>query len=497
MSEVIDKPIIGTLDLILDNAGFSDAEASVASVIPYSSIGQGVASCYASRLKTALAILLANGNGQLGKQDVQSAVDKIDLILNEQIDCIIKHENFKNLERNWRAVESLATNINDSSTKLSILHATKDEISDDFDGNSVEIMSSDLFQQIYVNEYDQFGGEPFGSIIGLYSFDRSPDDIEWLTTMGKVAAAAHAPFIAAINPSFFGEQEFSSLRDIKDVNGLMKHPKYNRWNAFRKSRSAAYIGLTMPNYMIRAPYDPENNPVGKGSISTFKESIDFSAPHKSCLWGSAAIPFAVNLFKSFEVSGWCQSICGVNSGGLVEDLPIFSYSRREGEGYVLPTDFLIPDHKEYALAEAGFIPFVYEKKTSNACFFSAQSVKISEVFEDNNDSENSQLITKLPYTFTMGRIAHYVKCYTRDVIGSEADATIINDSLTNWISEYITVTPNPTPLTRQYYPFKAASIEVSKTEGMVGWYSCQITVLPHIKFEGMNVTMKIDTRLMN
>ena len=55
---------------------------------------------------------------------------------------------------------------------------------------------SPLFKKVYEEEYGQFGGEPFGCLVGDYHFDHSPPDVELLGEMAKIAAAAHAPFIA-------------------------------------------------------------------------------------------------------------------------------------------------------------------------------------------------------------------------------------------------------------------------------------------------------------
>ncbi len=478
---------------LLQAAGLNPVENF--EIIEYENLDKLDNESYEKRFMTALSIILNNSTEQAGKTSAQSLIDHIDAVINKQVEEVIKHQTFRKLEENWRSLYEIASVIDNNSTKLALLDVSKDELAEDFEDNSVDIMGSDLFQKVYVHEYDQYGGEPFGSIIGLYEFDKTPDDIEWLATMGKVAEASHAPFISAIAPKFFGDNEYANLSEIKDIDGLMAHPKYGRWNAFRKTKAAGYIGLTLPNFMLRPPYHPDTYPAGKGVLSGFQEAVDLSAPHKQCLWGNAAVLFAKNLYRSYQITGWCQSICGPTSGGLVEGLPIFNYNERDANAYVLPTNFLIPDHKEYSLAKAGFIPLVYEKKTANACFFSAQSLKASEEFEDPKDSENSQMVTKLPYTFSMSKIAHYVKCYTRDVIGSEADEVIVQDKLSMWMNQYITTAPNPTTLTRSYYPFKAAEIEVKKASGMAGWYNCNINVLPHIKFEGMDVSMRIETRL--
>ncbi|KEI34743.1 type VI secretion system contractile sheath large subunit [Allofrancisella frigidaquae] len=491
MSEIKEK--LASCSDILQAANLEPKENF--EIVNYGSIDTIEPTNYEGRMLSALAFLLSNSKDSINKVSAQDLMDKIDNVICSQVQEVLQDDTFRKLEESWRSIYELASSIDNNKTKLAILDVDKEELAEDFEMNAADILSSDLFQKTYVHEYDQYGGEPFGSIIGLYEFDKTQEDIEWLMTMGKIAEASHAPFIAAISPNFFGGEDYNSLSEIKDIDSMMAHPRFGRWNAFRKTKSAGYIGLTLPNFMLRAPYHPDTNPVGKGVISNFKESVDISKPYESCLWGNAAVLFAKNLYRSFTVTGWCQSICGPTSGGLVEGLPIYNYNSHDANAYVLPTNYLIPDHKEYGLAKAGFIPLVYEKKTANACFFSAQSLKLAEEFENDNDSENSQMVTKLPYTFSMSKIAHYVKCMTRDVIGSEADETVVKNSITSWLNQYVTTAPNPNSLTKSYYPFKKVDVGVERNRGMAGHYKCHIEVLPHIKFEGMEVTMKIDTRL--
>ena len=101
-----------------------------------------------------------------------------------------------------------------------------------------------MFKKLYVSEYDQYGGEPYGTMIGLYEFENTQDDINWLSIMGKIATASHAPFIAAISPKFFGCKSAEDLSDIKNLTALLDHPKYGKWNQFRKTEQCSNSSTT-------------------------------------------------------------------------------------------------------------------------------------------------------------------------------------------------------------------------------------------------------------
>ena len=447
------------------------------------------------RFISGMAALLLNVEpvgGKFDKGGILEVIASIDVMVNEQVNQIIHNESYKEFESNWRSLNDLILNTNfKADVMIDILDVTKEELMEDFESNSVDIMGSALFNKVYIAEYDQYGGKPMGSILGLYDFKHTPDDEFWLRTMGKIAAASHAPFVGSVSPQFFGCDTMAELEAIKDLEGLMNHPKYGSWNALRDSEEAAYIGLTLPKYISRLPYDPETNPC---RTINFTENVagDDDADY---LWGSAATLFAQNMVRSFETSGWCQYLRGPKGGGLVSGLPVHMFNVRGEDEMKVPVEMVVPDYRELEFANCGFIPLIYRKGTADACFFSCQSIKKPKKFKDPKDSENSQLVTNLSYTLSVTRIAHYVKCIMRDNIGSSADAAYIKDTLNNWISQYVTTVVNPDDLTLKYYPFKAYSVEVEERPGQIGWYDCAISILPHIQFEGMDVELKLDARL--
>jgi type VI secretion system protein ImpC len=449
------------------------------------------------RFLSGLAAVLLNFDTSQGakfdKAQVLNVISRIDEIVTDQVNEVLHHPKFQELESTWRGLDDLVSSTNfRANVMIDILDVSKDELFDDFDSNSADISTSALFKKLYIAEYDQYGGKPYGSVIGLYEFKHTPSDEFWLKIMSKIAAASHAPFVSAMSPEFFGCNSIEELAAIKDLEGLLNQPKYSSWNALRDTPEAAYLGMTLPRYVLRLPYDPVKNPVGKGF--NFKESVrgDIDGEY---LWGNSAILFAKNMIRSFTTSGWCQYLRGPKGGGLVSGLPVHTYNTRGEEEIKIPVEMVIPDYRELEYANSGFMPLVYRKGTGDACFFSAQSVKKPKQFVDPKDSENAQLACNLSYTFSITRIAHYVKCVMRDNIGSSADAIYIQGELDRWIQQYVTVVTNPDDLTLRYYPFKAASVEVVERPGSIGWYDCKMAILPHIQFEGMDVELRLDARL--
>jgi type VI secretion system protein ImpC len=229
------------------------------------------------------------------------------------------------------------------------------------------------------------------------------------------------------------------------------------------------------------------------------------------VWASSAMLFARNLVRSFKDSGWCQYIRGVNSGGYVEDLARVALEgseaeRRSPQGELRPPfddelapplEVVISDYGELALAKVGVIPLVHKKGSTDAVFFSSQSMKLPQDGSGANPhiSENSQLTCNLAYTFSISRLAHYLKRMMRNNVGSSADANYVRSQIDTWISRYVTTIVNPDDLTLRHYPFKAYTLFVTPVDGRAGWYDCTLTVQPHIQFEGMTATLRVDARL--
>jgi len=428
------------------------------------------------------------------RQKIRNLTSQINDKLHEDLNAIVHDENFKAMEANWLGLHNLIENTDWSAdVMIDMFDCTKEELGEDLENNAVDLINGEFFKKVYVAEYDQFGGLPYGAIIGLYEFENTREDRAWLSTMGKLANASHAPFISSVGPKFFGCKNIEEMADIRDLRAHMSHPRFEKWQAMRDTEEAAYLGLTLPRFLLRAPYHPENNPAGPGL--TYEEEIRTQNGGGDFLWCNASLLFAKNMIGSFINSGWCQYLRGPKGGGKIEHLPRYAFDLNGQQEIKAPIEMVIPDYRELAFSDLGFIPLIYRKGRSEACFFSSQSIKKSKPFKDPHDSENSQLVTNLSYTLSITRIAHYVKCIMRDNIGSSADVAYINNVLQTWLSQYVTTVVNPDDLTLRYYPFKAAQVITTPQEGMIGWYNSEITILPHIQFEGLDVELKMDVRI--
>jgi len=199
--------------------------------------------------------------------------------------------------------------------------------------------------------------------------------------------------------------------------------------------------------------------------------------------------------RSFEQAGWCQYIRGPRGGGLIQGLPIDTFNVRGEEEIRMPVEMGVQDFRELEFARNGIMALVYKKGSSDASFFSAQSIKLVREYKDSKDSENSQLVSNLSYTFSVSRVAHFVKSIIRDSIGDSANEGSVRDMLTHWLDQYTTTQQSPSDTTMRRFPFKATKVEVTAQPGRLGYYDCKIAILPHVQFEGMDVELRLESRL--
>src|SRR5215211_7616974 len=132
---------------------------------------------------------------------INAGIKAIDEALSKQLAAIMHTPEFQKLEGTWRGLHYLVMNSETSAQlKLKVLNIPKRELFKDLD-KAIEFDQSETFKKLYENEFGTPGGEPYGALIGDYEFTNHPEDVDLLSKMSNVAAAAFAPFISAAAPT--------------------------------------------------------------------------------------------------------------------------------------------------------------------------------------------------------------------------------------------------------------------------------------------------------
>ncbi len=429
-------------------------------------------------------------------KNIAAFIAEIDNKLSEQINLILHHPEFQALESAWRGLHYLVNNTEtDEKLKLRFMDLSKDELRRNMRRyKGVAWDQSPLFKQIYEEEYGQLGGEPYGCLVADYFFDHSAPDVDLLSSIGKVAASAHMPFITGAAPSVLQMESWQELANPRDLTKIFtQNLEYAAWNSLRQSEDSRYIGLAMPRFLSRLPYGIRTNPVDDFN---FEETTD-GADHSKYVWSNAAYAMAVNIKRSFKHYGWCTMIRGVESGGVVEDLPCHTFPTDDGGiDMKCPTEIAISDRREAELAKNGFIPLVHRKNTDYAAFIGAQSLQKPAEYYDPDATANANLSARLPYLFACSRFAHYLKCIVRDKIGSFKEREDMQRWLNNWVMNYVDGDPaNSSQETKARRPLAAAEVVVEDVEGNPGYYQAKFFLRPHFQLEGLTVSLRMVAKL--
>ncbi|HFI5335087.1 TPA: type VI secretion system contractile sheath large subunit [Serratia liquefaciens] len=426
---------------------------------------------------------------------IESLISQIDDQLSKQMNDILHNKEFQKLESAWRGLNYLVDKTNVSENlKIRVLNISYAELTQTlrrFRGSAWD--QSPIFKKVYEQEYGQFGGEPFGCIIGDFEFDHSSASVMLLTEFAKISAASHCPFISSASPSLLQMSKWSELGNPRDIGKIFTTPEYASWRHLRGSNDSRYLVLTLPRFLSRLPYGVKTHPIDEFA---FEETIqpgvdeDFS-------WANSAYAMGVNIHRAFHEYGWCSKIRGIESGGSVEELPAYTFPSDEG-GYEItcPTEVAISDRREQELSDAGFLPLVYRKHSDFAAFIGSCTMHSPAMYEDTDATANAKLSSRLPYIFATCRFAHYLKCIVRDKVGAFRSRDDMQRWLNEWLMGYVDGDPSvSTEATKASHPLAAAEVVVEDVEDEPGYYRAQFFLRPHYQLEGITVSLRLVTKL--
>jgi type VI secretion system protein ImpC len=454
---------------------------------------------------------------------IQDEIDKLDREIGVGLNKVLHDDTgaFQKLEATWRGLHYLVFNTETSARlKLRVLDVTEDELRDDLD-KALDFDQSAIFKKIYEEEYGTLGGKPYGCLVADISFGRSAPSLRLLEKLASVAAAAHAPLIAAADASLFDLDSFQDLPKPRDLSKIFESSDMAAWNAFRDSEDSRYVTLTLPRVLMRLPYHPVENPVE--GLSFREDMGDEQTPERlpydpaaapdpdrpvdpdrlllepkveNYLWGNPAYVLAQRITEAFATYSWTAAIRGVEGGGKVEGLPLHKFRSVHGDkAMVVPTEVSITDRREKELSDLGFVSLVYCKDTNYAAFFGSQTVNRPKKYNLPAANANAELSARLPYILNTSRFAHYIKVMMRNRIGSFMTKDNVQSYLTTWISDYVLDKDDAGQDLKAKYPLREARIDVADVPGQPGAYTATVFLRPHFQLEGLSASLRLVAEL--
>ncbi|MET0268526.1 MAG: type VI secretion system contractile sheath large subunit [Duganella sp.] len=376
--------------------------------------------------------------------DVAAVVDELATHTDEQLSialtAILHSPGFRQIEATWRGLAHLVFNTETNTMlKLKVFNATQSELSKDME-QAVEFDRSILFKLVHETAHGASGSLPYSLLVGGYEMGAGGADIAFLKKISAVAAAAHAPFIAAASSDIFG---FNKLDKPGDQAAVYDNAELEAWREFRDLEESRYVALALPRFMLRLPY---GHPA-KRSSTPGGEITGYPKPDKQkFLWGNPAYALAERITNAFSLYHWPAAIRGEDGGGLVEGLPLYSYITASGG---------------------------------------------SELLSPVSDSANARMAFTLPCILAASRFAHYIKVIMRDKIDSFITRADVETFLNGWISSYVLLDDNATQSTKAAYPLRSASVVVNDVPGQPGSYRATLFLKPHFQLEELTTSIRL------
>ena len=419
---------------------------------------------------------------------IVTRISGIDKQLSSQMDEILHNPDFQRFEGSWRGLHRLVSKTETGEMlKLKLLVVTKDELTKDLE-KAVEFDQSALFKKVYEEQYGTYGGVPFSCLIGDFEFGRLPQDVELATLLSGVAAAAHAPFIGAASPELFNFDSFSEMSAPRDLSKLFDGTDAIKWRSFRATEDSRYFTLTLPHVLMRLPYGQNTVPVDGFD---YEETVDGTNNTQFC-WGSSAYSMGENITRAFAHYGWVAAIRGTEGGGMVADLPAYTFKTASGDLAVkVPTEVIITDRREKELSDLGFVALCYCKDTDYATFFGGQTVQKPKMYNLDEANANARLSARLPYMLNCSRFAHYIKVMMRDKIGSFMSRDNVASYLNTWLAQYILLSDIAPQAVKASFPLREGRVDVFDEPGKPGCYKAVVYLRPFFQLEELTASLRL------
>jgi type VI secretion system ImpC/EvpB family protein len=330
----------------------------------------------------------------------------------------------------------------------------------------------------------------------LPSREHPIDDVSALSAVSQVAAAAFAPFIAAVHPTMFELEDFVALQQPLNHAATFEQLEYLKWRAFRESEDSRFVALTLPRVLMRLPYQDDGSRRDRFRFHEDTTSRDAS----KYLWGNAAFALGAVLIRTFKESGWLADIRGVqrgvDGGGLVPGLPVAS-AATDRPGLVLTgsTEVVIADRLEPELSELGFITLCRCQDTEYSAIYGTPTVQKPKKYDDPAATANARISSMLQYMLCTSRFAHYLKVAARDKIGSFVEPDECEHYLHDWLQGYVTADAEASAETKAQYPLRQADVRVRQHPDRPGSYLCVIQLWPHFQLDELTTSVRLATEL--
>lgn len=286
----------------------------------------------------------------------QELTAQVDAAMSQIMRILLHDPVFQQAEAAWRGLSFIVDRLEtDSQLQLYLLDLPKSELATDLQNR--DDLQGTMLHRLLVHEAVRTpGAHPWAVVGGLYTFDRTTEDVAILERMARLCKEAGAPFLAAASPSVVGCSSFGTMPDPDDWKlTAAQEREQEGWNHLRHLPEASYLGLALPRFLLRLPYGQETEPI---SSFTFEEMMGVPN-HEDYCWGNPIFAGLVLMGQAFSESSWEMTPGSIKE---IEGLLLHVHPNESGESVTTPcAEALLTERAAERLLEEGLMPFVSYK----------------------------------------------------------------------------------------------------------------------------------------
>jgi type VI secretion system protein ImpC len=184
--------------------------------------------------------------------------------------------------------------------------------------------------------------------------------------LALLAQGAGAPVIAAADPALVVGNDWPA-----NPNPMpWSDDRVPAWTALRRDKTAQWLALTFPRFLLRMPYGADDDPC---ETVPFEEASEHGLGHDAYLWGHGGFVLAILLAQQFAASGTSPRLAG---NLQLDGLPLY-LRRADGHATVQPcAEVLTSERWASDLLEHGVIPLMSVKDEDSVRLARIQSVAL-------------------------------------------------------------------------------------------------------------------------
>ena len=241
--------------------------------------------------------------------DHSQELEELDRQTGTLMTAVLHNPEFRELESLWRSVVFLLSRI-EVSTKLRVylIDVSREELAADL--LATEEPAEWGFAHTMLMPRSENGEElRWAALLTAFHFGQDSEDIPLLQRLGLLAESGGIPVFGAGSAPLLGARSLLDQPEPRDWTESLDP----LWMELRQRPEADWISLSLPAFLLRAPYDPAGR---RSKRFEFREGASFP---EDLLWGNPCFLWGVVMAQEFAGLGW---ELGMNGRHSISQIPL-------------------------------------------------------------------------------------------------------------------------------------------------------------------------------